>query len=130
MIRHPPRSTLFPYTTLFRSIGGGIRGRLAPPPRQTWIVGVVTAAWAAWWYGGRRSARMLLVLAGTAGTIAAVALVVPFGGFWHWTFGGNGSVLALGESQNVGERGGLAIDLFLLANVASLWLLLRRGWRR
>src|SRR5258707_5023149 len=24
MIRRPPRSTLFPYTTLFRSIGGGI----------------------------------------------------------------------------------------------------------
>src|SRR3712207_9030934 len=24
MIRRPPRSTLFPYTTLFRSIGGGV----------------------------------------------------------------------------------------------------------
>src|SRR5689334_24109808 len=24
MIRHPPRSTLFPYTTLFRSLGGGL----------------------------------------------------------------------------------------------------------
>src|SRR5215208_8070621 len=28
MIRRPPRSTLFPYTTLFRS------GRLSPPPRS------------------------------------------------------------------------------------------------
>src|SRR5215475_4421686 len=28
MIRRPPRSTLFPYTTLFRSIPAGIR----PPP--------------------------------------------------------------------------------------------------
>src|SRR3712207_7067379 len=27
MIRRPPRSTLFPYTTLFRSVGGGGRGR-------------------------------------------------------------------------------------------------------
>src|SRR3712207_8268119 len=27
MIRRPPRSTLFPYTTLFRSGGGGRRGR-------------------------------------------------------------------------------------------------------
>src|SRR2546426_2431444 len=27
MIRRPPRSTLFPYTTLFRSGGGGARGR-------------------------------------------------------------------------------------------------------
>src|SRR3712207_149186 len=30
MIRRPPRSTLFPYTTLFRSQGGGARGS----PRQ------------------------------------------------------------------------------------------------
>src|ERR1051326_8318665 len=26
MIRRPPRSTLFPYTTLFRSVGGGCGG--------------------------------------------------------------------------------------------------------
>src|SRR2546427_7658923 len=26
MIRRPPRSTLFPYTTLFRSVRGGVRG--------------------------------------------------------------------------------------------------------
>src|SRR3712207_8408371 len=34
MIRRPPRSTLFPYTTLFRSLGHGRRGadRLHPPP--------------------------------------------------------------------------------------------------
>src|SRR5258705_13048401 len=31
MIRRPPRSTLFPYTTLFRSVGGaGRRGQPAP----------------------------------------------------------------------------------------------------
>src|SRR5258708_14457189 len=29
MIRRPPRSTLFPYTTLFRSVGTGIGGPLA-----------------------------------------------------------------------------------------------------
>src|SRR5690349_24401474 len=28
MIRRPPRSTLFPYTTLFRSGGGGLAGLL------------------------------------------------------------------------------------------------------
>src|SRR5436309_8509249 len=33
MIRRPPRSTLFPYTTLFRS-GPGRAGRRAPPDRQ------------------------------------------------------------------------------------------------
>src|SRR5258707_5230426 len=30
MIRRPPRSTLFPYTTLFRSQGGDGRGEHAP----------------------------------------------------------------------------------------------------
>src|SRR5690349_22377381 len=36
MIRRPPRSTLFPYTTLFRSDGPAVRGvrpRPARPPR-------------------------------------------------------------------------------------------------
>src|SRR2546422_6023162 len=39
MIRRPPRSTLFPYTTLFRSLGAGtvpragaVRGRAVPLP--------------------------------------------------------------------------------------------------
>src|SRR2546426_3206251 len=34
MIRRPPRSTLFPYTTLFRSLlaAGEERGRTGPPP--------------------------------------------------------------------------------------------------
>src|SRR3712207_8622267 len=42
MIRRPPRSTLFPYTTLFRSMGRGVARRLgqllptgrAPGPRR------------------------------------------------------------------------------------------------
>src|SRR3712207_6929543 len=36
MIRRPPRSTLFPYTTLFRSPGGrpGRRGSRRRPPRR------------------------------------------------------------------------------------------------
>src|SRR5215475_8936276 len=33
MIRRPPRSTLFPYTTLFRSRGGHLE-RLVPHPRH------------------------------------------------------------------------------------------------
>src|SRR3712207_235069 len=32
MIRRPPRSTLFPYTTLFRSAGAALRGRRLRPP--------------------------------------------------------------------------------------------------
>src|SRR3712207_7567567 len=34
MIRRPPRSTLFPYTTLFRSGGARAVRRQAPLPRQ------------------------------------------------------------------------------------------------
>src|SRR3712207_8289381 len=33
MIRRPPRSTLFPYTTLFRSLGGALRLRRAAAGR-------------------------------------------------------------------------------------------------
>src|SRR2546426_7922186 len=44
MIRRPPRSTLFPYTTLFRSTGkdGGGPGRLTPLARvvATAVAGV------------------------------------------------------------------------------------------
>src|SRR3712207_9099040 len=35
MIRRPPRSTLFPYTTLFRSeVGGGVDDALGHGPRE------------------------------------------------------------------------------------------------
>src|SRR2546430_7985920 len=34
MIRRPPRSTLFPYTTLFRSEGGRLPGRALPDNRR------------------------------------------------------------------------------------------------
>src|SRR5256885_9194693 len=34
MIRRPPRSTLFPYTTLFRSLGRGARGARAGIQRE------------------------------------------------------------------------------------------------
>src|SRR2546422_8434835 len=42
MIRRPPRSTLLPYTTLFRSCGTWVSGRASPPRRssaQTWVLG-------------------------------------------------------------------------------------------
>src|SRR2546430_13738433 len=34
MIRRPPRSTLFPYTTLFRSLGGELAGVRVGKPRD------------------------------------------------------------------------------------------------
>src|SRR3712207_7676008 len=44
MIRRPPRSTLFPYTTLFRSDGTIVDGgpgdiAMIPPGHNTWVVG-------------------------------------------------------------------------------------------
>src|SRR3712207_8226882 len=43
MIRRPPRSTLFPYTTLFRSVRGRRRGAL-------WLSGTegTRASWRSW----------------------------------------------------------------------------------
>ena len=108
----------------------GVLVGFATLTRQTWVIGVVPAAYAAWWWGGRRLGRALLVIAGTVTTVAAVAIVVPFGPFWHWTFGANGSVLVLTESETVFSRGTIALDLFLVAHIATCWLCVRRGWRR
>ena len=108
----------------------GVLLGVATLTRQTWVIGVVPAAYAAWWWGGRRLGRALLVIAGTVTTVAAIAIVVPFGPFWHWTFGANGSVLSLTESETVLARGSIAIDLFLVAHIAMCWLCVRRGWRR
>src|SRR3712207_7501707 len=38
MIRRPPRSTLFPYTTLFRSLGAELELHLAAPERRGELV--------------------------------------------------------------------------------------------
>src|SRR5438034_4190831 len=43
MIRRPPRSTLFPYTTLFRSRAGREQPRGAPPRRGAARGGVAAA---------------------------------------------------------------------------------------
>src|SRR3712207_9554278 len=49
MIRRPPRSTLFPYTTLFRSIGGMLLSRCIEHARA--------AGGSRFWCNGRTSAR-------------------------------------------------------------------------
>src|SRR3712207_7821931 len=45
MIRRPPRSTLFPYTTLFRSRKFGLARRLAAMRKASpWLLGVCSVA--------------------------------------------------------------------------------------
>src|SRR3712207_7777698 len=39
MIRRPPRSTLFPYTTLFRSAAIAVRSAAVEPRTSLWITG-------------------------------------------------------------------------------------------
>ncbi|HEY3831711.1 MAG TPA: hypothetical protein VGO03_05420 [Acidimicrobiia bacterium] len=64
--------------------------------RQTWIIGAVGGTVGAVVAGRKRDAFWFLL--GTAAAIASVALYVPFGGFWHWTFTGNGGFLREGEA--------------------------------
>jgi hypothetical protein len=112
------------------AIAAGILVGIATLTRQTWVIGILPAAYGAWWWGGRRIGRAILVIVSSVVTVGAIAFVVPFGAFWRWNFTGNGSVLAVGGSQLVLPRGGLALELFLLANIATCWLVARRGWRR
>src|SRR3712207_8503789 len=60
MIRRPPRSTLFPYTTLFRSDDDGANrfasisfAEISEPekPEEVWE-GVIVRGWPALWFGG------------------------------------------------------------------------------
>src|SRR5260221_2090058 len=54
MIRRPPRSTLFPYTTLFRSANGGGRANFSP---SVAMVGG-TAAQSIYYFPDRKSTRL------------------------------------------------------------------------
>src|SRR2546428_4814378 len=63
MIRRPPRSTLFPYTTLFRSIEALIRGKVRScaghPALLCYALGNEIPASVARWLGTRRVERYL-----------------------------------------------------------------------
>src|SRR2546421_11420010 len=66
MIRRPPRSTLFPYTTLFRSLPGLFAARLVQGAADavTWVVGFALIADL---YGPAERGRILgLVMSGTS----------------------------------------------------------------
>src|SRR2546426_7158647 len=60
MIRRPPRSTLFPYTTLFRSLSTRLRQKYAVPLRAAGrdIVDVEDQAWEALIEKDRKSTRL------------------------------------------------------------------------
>jgi hypothetical protein len=73
------------------------------------------------------------VIAGLAATVSAIAFVVAFGPFWHWTFSNNSSLLSVGQSQQVLHRAWLTTRPFLVGHVVMLCLLARqavRGKRR
>src|SRR5256885_9410471 len=55
MIRRPPRSTLFPYTTLFRSMPAD---SASPRPRPTPSSLVVKNGWNRWACADRKSTRL------------------------------------------------------------------------
>ncbi len=97
--------------------------------RQSWIIGIAPAAFAAWWHGGRRISRAVTVVAVTAATVASIGLFVPFGPFFHWTFSANGS-LFVGTSLDPLHRGLLALELFVAGHAVLVALAVRRGWHR
>jgi hypothetical protein len=111
------------------ALAAGVALGLAVLTRQTWILGAVPAAFAAWSSGGKRWSRAAIVFAGLAATIASTAFVVAFGPFWHWTFSNNSSLLALGKSRQVLFRAWLTTEPFLVGHVVMLGLLARRALR-
>src|SRR3989449_11081606 len=78
MIRRPPRSTLFPYTTLFRSVAVRWTGEAALAPlldRDGWdVVGAVAARPAAgtWPVSPWSLGALLLLLVAGAQSVAAI----------------------------------------------------------
>ncbi|MDQ6696680.1 MAG: glycosyltransferase family 39 protein [Actinomycetota bacterium] len=76
------------------ALAGGVFLGVAVLCRQSWIIGVVPAMVGAALAGRVRHA--LVTLAGLAAAIGAVAFVVPFGRFWHWTFSANGGFVLAG----------------------------------
>src|SRR2546421_4509550 len=61
MIRRPPRSTLFPYTTLFRSLVGAVAGMMVAPLQflgPNMMQAILLYAFAAAVLGDRKSTRL------------------------------------------------------------------------
>jgi hypothetical protein len=112
------------------AVVGGVALGLAVLTRQTWILGLAPAMLGVWTHGERRAQRLVVLVAVTTLTIGAVGLFMPFGAFWHWTFSGNSDLLAVAQSQRVGQRLLESLVPFVIAHVVAIGLVLRRGVRR
>jgi len=115
--------------SLRAAVLAGVLLGVATLTRQTWLIGLLPAALAAWWHGGRRVSRAVAVVVATLATVASIGLVVPFGPFLHWTFLGNGSVV-FGSTIDPFGRGLAAVELFVFGHVVLIALAVRRGWKR
>src|SRR2546426_7205934 len=111
MIRRPPRSTLFPYTTLFRSLPGG-RARIAPRPqvglRDEVLFLVAGHRGPAYANRGRvqeiRPSRGERVQENRADLRRRLGVVPPSGGPARWT----GGVEVVGQDVDLDLRRGVA----------------------
>ena len=115
--------------TLRSAIVGGVLLGLAVLTRQTWILGLAPAMLAAWMTGERRPSRPALLALATGLTVGSIAVLVPFGAFFRWTFTSNTSVLEVSQSVHVTGRAWASISLFLVGHLAIVWLAARRGLR-
>src|SRR3712207_8743271 len=102
MIRRPPRSTLFPYTTLFRSDGG-----LTALGTNVTLLGLVAIA--VGWAVFRLLTAVLpttrsgvLAAAGTAALVSGPVAALAFVGL----FAGGGGADGAGGTGGVGQGGG------------------------
>jgi hypothetical protein len=109
----------------------GVLVGVATLTRQSWAIGVIPAAFAAWYHGNRQWTRAVQVVVGALVCIASVGLVVPFGAFVHWTFTGNGSLLfGLSQATHIIASGSGSFWLFVAGHLALCALLIARGWHR
>ena len=117
--------------TLRSAVLAGVLLGLATLTLQTWLLGLAPAAFAAWYHGGRRWRHAVVLAAATALTIGLIGLVVPFGEFLHWTFGGNGSLLwTLNQSFRPAHRAWVAVTYFVGGHLALCALVVLRRFHR
>src|SRR2546430_8791697 len=88
MIRRPPRSTLFPYTTLFRSINDGQGGTTPPGSLSKIGTGTFELAGATAYTGGTTVSAGTLVVSNKTGSSTGTGPVQVTSG----TLGGSGIV--------------------------------------